>query len=576
MVPAFGLSRKTVRVRLVIGFVLTVLITFALIGRLAWIQIVRADELYDQAWEQWNHVATVSTGRGLIYDRQGRLLAGNRPVETVAAIPQQIEEPELVAAALAPVLQMDEESILKVITLKRSAVYIKRKVEPQVSEAIGEMNIPGIIFFNEEKRDYPGGDLAAQLIGFVGMDQGWSGLEAYYDAFLSGSEGRLLFPADAWGRQVPHDVSRFAALKRAGNLYLTIDETIQHIVEKELDLVMENAAPKQVLAIVLDPKTGAVLAAAARPSFELLHYDHYAAELWDLPPVTASFEPGSTFKVITLAAAIEEGVFDPAEHFYCPGYIMVSGHQINCWTIDRGGHDSISFYDSVGASCNPAFIELGNRLGADKLFNYIEAFGFGACSGIDYPGESAGMIFTPDLRGPLELATTAFGQGISVTPLQMALAVAAIASDGYLYQPYLVERLESAEGEVIFQHQPKPVRQVISAATARQVTALMESVLLTGTGQTARLKGYRAAGKTGTAEKVGESGVYSGDNFLYSFVGFAPIEDPHLVVYVAVDSVTKGPRFGSYTSAPLFKAITEEALNYLLVAPTELPAGEEE
>lgn len=571
---SFGVSRKTVKIRLVVGFALTVLLTFVLLGRLAWIQIVRADELYDQAWEQWHHVTRLKAERGLIYDSQGRLLAGSKPVQTVAAIPPQIEDKEYVAEILAPLLAMDKQSIKEIISLERSAVYIKRKVEPEISEAIMEMNIPGIVFFNEEKRDYPGGDLAAQLLGFVGMDQGWSGIEAYYDDFLTGSEGELLFPADAWGRQVPHDVDRFKASGEASNLYLTIDETIQHIIEKELDVVMENAAPKQVLAIALDPETGAVLGAAARPSFELLNYDDYAEEARDLLPVTSSFEPGSTFKIFTLAAAIEEGHFDAKEEFYCPGYASVQGHQVNCWTIDRGGHGTIAFYDTVGASCNPAFIEMGQRLGPEKLLQYIEAFGFGERTGIDYPGESAGMVFTADTFGPLELATTAFGQGISVTPLQMASAVAAIANGGYLYRPYLLARQESPDQEIIFQKEPEPLRQVISSDTARQVTELMESVILEGTGSTARLDGYRAAGKTGTAEKV-EEGAYSSADFLYSFVGFAPLENPRLVLYVAVDSVTKGPRFGSYTSAPLFKVIMEESLNYLLVAPSELPEEEE-
>ncbi len=572
----FAVSRKTVRLRLIAGFIITIILTFSLIGRLAWIQIARADELYEQAWEQWNHVAPVSTGRGSIYDHQGRLLAGNKLVHTVAAIPPQIEDPQMVAEALAPVLDMDKQSILEIITLERSAVYIKRKVEPEISEAIREMNIPGIIFFNEEKRDYPGGDLASQLLGFVGMDQGWSGIEVYYDDYLGGSESNLYFPADAWGRQVPHDFNRTVLPEQSRDLYLTIDETIQHIVEKELDQIMEEAAPKQALAVAVDPKTGALLAAAGRPSYELLNYEDYDSNLWDLSPVTSSFEPGSTFKIITLAAVIEEGLFNPEEHYYCPGYVTVNGHRINCWTVDRGGHGDITFHDSVGASCNPAFIELGNRIGAEKLFEYIHAFGFGSVTSIDYPGESSGMVFSTDDVGPLELATTAFGQGISVTPLQQAMAITAIANGGYLYRPYLVDHIQDSDGEIVFEQEPQMVRQVISADTAEQVIDLMESVILEGTGSTAQLEGYRAAGKTGTAEKLDDSGAYSSSDFIYSFVGFAPIEDPRIVLYVAVDSVSRGPRFGSYTSAPLFKTIMEESLNYLLVAPSELSEEDEE
>ncbi len=572
----FAVSRKKVRKRLIIGFIITFIVTLLLISRLAWIQIVQADQLYDQAWQQWNHAIPVKTDRGSIYDRQGRLLAGTQQAYTVAAIPPQVEDPQEAAAALAPVLQMSEESILELITLDRSAVYIKRKVDIQVSEAVRTMDIPGIVFFNEEKRDYPGENLAAQLLGFVGMDQGWSGLEVYYEDYLSGSEGRLLFPADAWGRQVPHDFNRISAPEPGNDLYLTIDETIQHIVEKELDRIMEEAAPLQVVAIAVDPKSGAVLAAAARPDYNPADYTNYDSELWSLKPVTSAFEPGSTFKMVTLAAAIEEGIFNPDEHFFCPGHVTISGRRINCWTIDRGGHGDITLYQSVGGSCNPAFIELGNRLGKETLFEYIEAFGFGQLTGIDYPGESPGLVFPPELQGPLELATTSFGQGVSVTPLQQVLAYAAMANGGYLYKPYLVEEILDQDGEAVYRAEPELVRQVISEQTSAAMVDLMESVILEGTGSTAALEGYRAAGKTGTAEKLGSDGQYSSSNFIYSFVGFAPLEDPRLVLYVAVDSVTRGPRFGSYTSAPLFKNIMEESLNYLLVSPSDFPESEEE
>ncbi len=572
----FAVSRKAVRKRLIFGFILTLICTFILIGRLAWIQIVQADQLYDQAWEQWTHAIPVKTDRGSIYDRHGRLLAGTQQAQTIAAIPPQIEDPEAVSAALAPVLKMNIESIIELITLDRSAVYIKRKVEPEVTEAVREMNIPGIVFFNEEKRDYPGGNLASQLIGFVGMDQGWSGLEVYYEDLLSGSEGRLLFPADAWGRQVPHDFNRLTAPRQGFDLYLALDETIQHIVERELDRIMEESAPRQAMAIAVDPNSGAVLAVAARPDYNPNDYAYYNEDNWLLTPVTSAFEPGSTFKMVTLAAVMEEGLFNPDEYYYCPGHITVSGRRINCWTVDRGGHGNITFYDSVGGSCNPAFIELGNRLGKDKLFEYIEAFGFGSLTGIDYPGESPGMVFPPESQGPLELATTSFGQGISVTPLQQVLAVAAMANGGYLYKPYLVDEIRDQDDHLVYKSEPILVRQVVSEETSKKLVQMMESVILEGTGSTAKLDGYRAAGKTGTAEKLGPDGSYSSTDFIYSFVGFAPIEDPRLVLYVAVDSVTRGPRFGSYTSAPLFKRIMEESLNYLLVSPSELPVPEAE
>jgi len=566
--PGFAVSRNTVRKRILFVFVMTLLFSFYLIGRLAWIQIVRADELYDQAWKQWNHNIIVQTGRGAIYDQHGRLLAGSTEVQTVVAIPQQIEAPDVVAGALAPILKMKEQEIAELVTLDRSAVYIKRKVDPVITEAVREMNLPGIVFFNEEKRYYPGGNLASQLLGLVGMDQGWSGLEFYYEQYLSGSEGRLHYPADALGRQLPHNYYGNLLPKQNCNLYLAIDESIQHIVEKELERVVAEAAPRQALAIAVDPYSGAVLAAAARPDYDPLKYDDFDPERWNLAPFTSSYEPGSTFKLVTLAAVLEEGLFLPEEHHYCPGYVMVSDHQINCWTVDRGGCGTITFLQSLGVSCNTAYIALGRKLGAEKLAGYMEAFGFGRATGIDYPGEGSGLIFNELMLGPLELATTSFGQGVSVTPVQQAMAVSAMINGGYLYQPYLVEEIRSIDGERIFKREPELVRQVISGETSKKLIELMETVILEGTGKTAALEGYRAAGKTGTAEKLGEDQLYSSDSFIYSFVGFAPVEKPRIVLFVSVDGVTKGPRFGSATSAPLFKRIMEDTLNYLQVTPT--------
>ncbi len=564
----FPVTRAIVRQRLMIIFVFTVLITMLLISRLAWIQIVRADELYEQAWEQWSHNVPISTARGSIYDSQGRLLAGSTSVYTVAAIPPQLDDADAVASALAPVLEMDAQRIYELITMDRSAVYIKRKVESEVSEAVREMNIPGIIFFNEEKRYYPGDNMASQVLGFVGMDQGLAGVESYYEDYLSGSEGRLLYPADGRGKQLPHTFSRYTLPQQGYNLHLAIDESIQHIVERELARAMENSAPKQVMALVLDPQNGAVLAAAAKPDYNPGEYELYNPESWALAPITSSFEPGSTLKMATLAAVVEEGLFNPDEVHHCSGHTTVNGNRINCWTIDRGGHGDITFFDSVGGSCNTAFVELGQRLGKEKLFQYLDAFGFGQATGIDYPGESSGMIFDIDQVGPLELATTTFGQGISVTPLQQVMAVTAMINGGYLYQPYIVEEITDQDGNSLMKREPEVVRQVVSEETSAQLVDMMESVILNGTGYAAAIEGYRVAGKTGTAEKLEESGSYSDSDYIYSLLGFAPVDNPQLVLYVAVDGVTRGPRLGVHTSAPLFKNIMEDTLNYLQVSPS--------
>ncbi len=572
----FTVNRATVRRRVIAVFIITVLFTLLLIGRLAWIQIVRADELYEQAWRQWSHNVPVQTARGAIYDRNNNLLAGTTAVDTVAAVPPQVQDPQTAAEALGPVLDMEVQRIKELITMERSAIYIKRKVDPETSEAVREMNIPGIIFFNEEKRDYPRDNLASQLLGFVGMDQGLAGLEFYYEDYLRGGESKMFYPADGRGRQLPHHFDRFASPLDNYDLRLSIDETIQHIVEKELEVIMAEAAPEQAMAVAVNPHTGAIMAAAARPDYSPASYEKYDPESWTLAPFNASFEPGSTFKMVTAAAAVEEGLFDSDEIFHCTGYVTVNDRRINCWTSNRGGHGDISFYDTVGGSCNPAFIKLGERLGKEKLLHYIEGFGFGQPTGLDYPAESRGMIFKPEQFGPVEQATTAFGHGVSVTPIQQAMAVTAMVNGGYLLRPYLVEEIRDQDGEIYFQREPEIIRQVISEKTSAQLIDMMESVITEGTGTTAAGDNYRLAGKTGTAQKVGPDGEYRTDQYIYSLVGFAPVEEPRIVLYVAVDGGTKGPQYGMYTSAPLFKRIMEDTLNYMQVAPSEKTDRREE
>ncbi len=572
----FPVTRAIVRKRLIIVFVFTVLATLFLISRLAWIQIVMAEELYEQAWKQWNHNVPISTARGSIYDSQGKLMAGSGSVYTVAAIPPLIDDSQEVSSALAPVLNMDAARINELISLKdRSAVYIKRKVESEVSEAVREMDIPGIIFFNEDKRYYPAGNIASQMLGFVGMDHGLSGLESHYEHYLSGSEGRMLYPADGRGNPLPHIISRFSLPREGYDLHLAVDESIQHIMEKELTRVMTDAGPEQAMAIAVDPRTGAVLAAVSKPDYNPDLYYKYDPETWSLAPIVSSFEPGSTFKMVTVAALVEEGLFEPEQTYYCSGHTVVNGVTINCWTADRGGHGNITFFESVGYSCNPAFVELGQRLGREKLFQYIEAFGFGQPTGVDYPGEGSGMIFETDTVGPLELATSSFGQGISVTPIQQVMAVTAMINGGFLYRPYLVEEIRNQEGEVVFAREPEVLRQVISEETSGKLIEMMESVILDGTGHAAAIDGYRVAGKTGTAEKIDEDGNYSESDYIYSLVGFAPVEDPRLVLYVAVDGVTRGPRLGVHTSAPAFKKIMEDTLNYMQVSPSGVESNDQ-
>ncbi|NLA27124.1 MAG: PASTA domain-containing protein [Firmicutes bacterium] len=547
-----------------------VLTVSILIGRLAWLQIFRSEELYGAAWEQWNRSIPARSPRGAIYDRQGRMFAGSTTVDTVVAIPAQVENPGETAKELAPLLGLSESDLHEKLTMNCSSIYLKRKVPPEISQAVRELKLPGIIFTTEGQRYYPNGTLASQLLGFVGMDEGLAGLELYYEDYLKGKEGYLLFPCDNLNRPIPHEIKRFVPPKEGMDLYLTIDETIQYIVERELARAMIEFGPKGVMAIAADPHSGAILAAASKPDYDPLHYDRVDSKYWALPPVTASFEPGSTFKLVTLCAAIEEGLYNENEYFFCRGFASVGGHNLRCWT--GSGHGSITYLQAVESSCNPAFINLGQRLGEEKLFSYIHAFGYGGLSGIDYPGESGGLIFEPEQVGPVELATSAFGQGVSVTPLQQLMAVSAIANGGYLMKPYLVKEICNVEGEIVYERQPEVVRQVISKATADKAAWIMENVTIRGSGMNAAIEGYRIASKTGTAEKVGPDGRYISGSYIVSFIGFVPVEDPRIVIYVAVDGATRGPQWGSQIGAPVFKWIATDVLTYMQVPPSEIDA----
>lgn len=565
-----------VRKRLIIVFIFLLVLTFFLIVRLFWIQVVQADELYQKAWEQWNRSIPARSPRGSIYDRNGRLLAGSSTVETVVAIPAQIENSQETANLLSGVLDEDPSRLKELLTRPRAAVYLKRKVDKEVAQKVRDLKITGITFTTEGKRFYPQGSLASQLLGFVGMDQGWSGLEIMYEEELQGKEGRLFFPSDNKNRPIPHEVRRFIPPKNGKDLYLTIDDTIQYIVERELERALNEYGAKQAIALGVDPSTGEVLAVCSKPDFDPEQYSKYDPKYWKLTPITGTFEPGSTFKLATLMAAVEEGIYNENENFYCPGSLEVAGRKIGCWTSSRGGHGSINYLEAVLGSCNPAFMVLGQRLGKDKLFSYYKTFGFGAKTGIDYPGEGSGIIFEPSQVGPLELATSSFGQGVSVTPLQQVMAYAAIANGGYLMKPYVVKEIKDHEGNIFLKNEPQVVRQMISTETSRKVAGIMEKVVTSGSGINAYIEGYRIAGKTGTAQKVGSGGGYLSGDFILSFVGFVPLEKPQIILYIAVDGATKGSQWGSQICAPIFHRIMKDVLNYLGMQPREenvLPEG---
>jgi len=563
-------SAALVRRRLLIIMLAAALMFVLLIVRLGYVQLARGQELSERAEDSWRRNIPFAAKRGDIVDRNGEKLAYDISSPTVMAVPAQVTDPRRTARLLAGKLDMNEDEVYELITKRSLIVRISpggRKITPEKAQEIRDLRLPGIHIAEEHRRYYPYGTLAAHILGFTGIDsQGLTGVELMYDEYLRGINGGVSFLADARGRRMPGSADTYASPREGLHLVLTIDKQIQSILERELDQAMIRHQPKSAIGIVMDPNSGEILAMAARPTYDPANYRAYPPEIYNRNlPIWMTYEPGSTFKIITLAAALEENKVDlKNDYYYDQGHVEVAGARLRCWK--KGGHGSQTFLEVVENSCNPGFVALGQRLGAETLFEYIHAFGFGQKTGIDLAGEENGILFKPSAVGPVELATTSFGQGVSVTPIQQIAAVSAAVNGGKLFVPHVAKAwLHPETGEVIQAMQPRLVRRVISEETSGQVREALESVVANGTGRNAYIDGYRVGGKTGTAQKA-SGGRYLADEHIVSFVGFAPADDPRVVIYVAVDD-PQGIQFGGLVAAPIVRAVMEDTLIYLQVPP---------
>ena len=547
---------KHFRIRLVVLFV-TLLLT-AVILKVFYIQVFQYQKLNSLANDLWQRNLPITPDRGLILDRNGKVLASNITTTSLYLVPNQIKNKEEVAKTLSEILEVPYDEMYKHVSKRTSIERVHpegRQLSFEIADKINSYNYDGIYLLKEAKRYYPYNDLLSHVLGYVGIDnQGLSGLELKYNEELTGTSGSIKYYSDAKGNRL-NKAEEYKEAISGNNVYLTIDLDLQQSVERELDNAVAKYNPEHALAIAINPKTGEILAMASRPSYNPNEYQTYTQEVLSRNlPIWMTYEPGSTMKITTLSAAINEGVVNLfTDTFFDSGSINVDGATIHCWK--SGGHGAQTFLNVVENSCNPGFVNLGFRLGKEKLFKYIKDFGFGEKTGIDLTGEAKGILFDLDRVGNVELATTAFGQGISVTPIQQVRSVSAAVNGGTLYQPYIVKRVENATTkETISEVNPTVIRQVITEESSKLVRFALENVVAHGSGRNAYIENYRIGGKTGTAQKV-NNGHYMVGNYILSFIGFLPADDPEIVLYVAVDNPKGVTQYGGVVAAPIAKAI---------------------
>jgi cell division protein FtsI/penicillin-binding protein 2 len=536
--------------------------------RLVTLQVLQAAELTVKADRQHQKTVSLEGARGTIVDRNGKVLAMNLEVPSVFGVPKEVDSPNRTARLLSPVLHVRVNELEQKLRQDRRFVWLARKLDPEQGRWFDRTRIEGIGVVMEGRRFYPKGPLLSHLLGFAGMDgQGLEGIERRYESDLQGEKRVTVLQRDAKGRTVFSKGQQAEQAPAPGHrLVLTIDEVIQYIVEKELDSAVVRAQAKSGTMIVLEPHSGALLAMAGSPRFDPNVLSNLSPDRWRNRALTDVYEPGSTMKAILAAAAIEERVMKPDT--------LVFGEQGSMAIASTVIHDHeklgwLTFAQVIQKSSNIGAAKAGMALGDQRLYQYLQAFGFGARTEIDLPGEVTGLLKNPKAWGRRTVASVSMGQEVGVTPMQMVAAIAAIANGGLLMKPYVVSEIRDAQDEVKRQMLPQVRRRVISTETARAVTRILEGVVTEGTGGKAAISGFRVAGKTGTAQKIDpRTGAYSDSKFVSSFVGYVPADNPRLAMIVVIDE-PQGEAWGGAVAAPVFNRVGEQALSYLGVSSPE-------
>ena len=587
-------SKKNLIIVMILVFACIMLLCL----KLGWIQIVKGSEYSEKAIEQQTRDTPIEAERGVIYDTNGKELAVSVTCYTIWARPTDVRAGEnekekaagveKAARTLSEVMDMEYDEVKELITKEQSIVKIKKGIDKETADKIREAQLPGIEIAEDTKRSYPMKDFASHTLGTVTDDNtGLSGLELQYNTYLSGISGRWINYTDTGGNRLSYGKEKYYKAEDGYGIVTTLDQVIQHYTEKALERVIKKTSAERVMAIVMNPKTGDILAMAQNPDFDLNDPKmpsskseqeklkkmsdskkvEYWNKMWRNSLISDVYEPGSTFKLLTTSIALEEDIVDLDDTFNCSGSVQVAGETIHCWAYPNA-HGTQSLKQAVGNSCNPVFVKLATEIGIEKFYDYMATFGITGTTGIDFPGEGTAILQSEENAGPVGLATIGFGQGVAVTPIQLITAVSALGNDGKMMKPRLVKELKDSDGKTIEKFGTEVVRQVVSEETAGEICDIMEFVVEEGGGGTAKVDGYRIGCKTGTANKINDAGTgYSSDTYS-SCIAMAPIDDPQVAVLVIVDS-PKGVHYGSVTAAPGVQQILSDTLRYLNVSPDE-------
>ncbi|MCK4994221.1 MAG: penicillin-binding protein [Candidatus Omnitrophica bacterium] len=558
--------KRAQKVRLAIVSLSYLIFLLIILFHLFNIQVLNNRNYMKLADSQHHMTLKLDPQRGLIYDRNQKVLALSLKVPSIYAVPRAIINKEEIAAKLSSVLALDYTEVFDKLNRDKAFIWIKRQVTDTDAEKIKALKLFGVDITKESKRYYPNNHLAAHIVGFAGMDElGLEGVELKYNSYLKGESGKRSLLRDAKQRMLPAFEYEYVPAVNGYNIVLTIDEVMQHIVEDVLDKNMEKNNALFASIVVMNPQNGEIYALASRPSFDLNNFSKASHSNRRNRVISDYFEPGSTFKVITASAALEENIVKTDDIFFCEnGEYKISRHTLH----DHKPHGNLTFVEVIEKSSNIGAVKIAQKMGEKILFEYVKKFGFGQKTGIDLLGETQGVIRPLENWSKLSIAAIPMGHEIGVTTLQMARAMSAVINGGYLVKPYVVSRIVDSNNEIIKSFENASRFRVISEKTSKTMREILKGVVEKGTGRRAKIKGYSVGGKTGTAQKIDATGSYSHDKYVASFIGFTPIEDPKLVIAVVFDE----PHpfyYGGLVSGPVFKEIAEKILKYMNVTKTK-------